>query len=71
MKAETRVKYNFIMKLPKASKFTMAELQEANPGVSYITLYMRLKKGFKQVGVRPTGGRGCPPKVFRRSSKKA
>jgi hypothetical protein len=38
-----RVKYNFILNQP-SGKFTVKALMAANPGVSYITLYMRLKK---------------------------
>jgi hypothetical protein len=42
-----RVQYNFVLKYPKGNPFTIQQLMLANPGVQYITLYMRLKKLIK------------------------
>ena len=56
------------MKLP-LGRFVMKDVMAENPGVLYITIYMRIKKMLKakelQVyGVEHDGGRGASQKVY-------
>ena len=66
-----RVKYNFLLGVPTVTPWSMKDLMAANPGVSYITLYMRLKKALKEKTVKRDGvrldptKRGCPLKLYR------
>lgn len=61
MTKSKRVQYNFLLNIPQG-EFTMGALMAANPGVSYITLYMRLKKALgktiKKVGKVQVNKRG-------------
>lgn len=56
-----RVKYNFEMKMP-AGNFTLNQLEAANSGVKYITLYMRLKKGLREKTITEQGLQFNPTK---------
>jgi hypothetical protein len=47
MNKKPRAKYNFLMKLPSKVRFTVQDAMAKNPGVLYITIYMRLKKMVK------------------------
>ena len=62
-----RVEYNFLLKFP-TKPFTLQALMKKYPKVSYITLYMRVKRGLKD-GTIVADGVKYDPKKRGRSQK--
>lgn len=48
-----RMKRNFSLAFPR--KFTISQLERANPKVPYITLYVRVKNGLKNKTIKKIG----------------
>ena len=68
MKAK-RLEYNVALKTPP-NPFSVADLVKKNPGLSYITAYMRIKAEIKAGTVKfhskRQNKRGCPTKLYSR-----